>query len=143
MATTIEVERKYTLPARFRLPDLRHVTGVGGVDGADDLTLDATYFDTATLALAARRITLRRRLGGHDAGWHLKTPAGAHRAERHEPLSENVPAVLAGQVRAIIRREPLIPVARLQTRRRERAVHAPDGTVLALISDDSVTAEDL
>ena len=52
MATTIEVERKYTLPARFRLPDLRHVPGVGAVDGADDMILDATYYDTAGLFLA-------------------------------------------------------------------------------------------
>jgi hypothetical protein len=37
MATTVEVERKYTLPARFRLPDLRHVPEVGSGDGAHDL----------------------------------------------------------------------------------------------------------
>ena len=30
-----------------------------------------------TCACCASRLTLRRRVGGADAGWHLKLPAGA------------------------------------------------------------------
>jgi uncharacterized protein YjbK len=43
----------------------------------DQHQLEAVYYDTADLALAAGRITLRRRTGGDDAGWHLKFPAGS------------------------------------------------------------------
>lgn len=38
--------------------------------------LDATYYDTVDTRLAAASITLRRRTGGSDAGWHLKFPVG-------------------------------------------------------------------
>ncbi|BAS10441.1 uncharacterized protein Rv2226/MT2285 [Arthrobacter sp. Hiyo4] len=38
-------------------------------------TLEAVYFDTQTHTLASRDITLRRRTGGVDAGWHLKLAA--------------------------------------------------------------------
>ncbi|MGT2464242.1 CYTH domain-containing protein [Sinomonas atrocyanea] len=39
------------------------------------------YFDTADLALAAHGMTLRRRTGGTDAGWHLKIALGPGRRE--------------------------------------------------------------
>ncbi|MFD9124768.1 CYTH domain-containing protein, partial [Kitasatospora sp. NPDC059571] len=38
------------------------------------MRLDAVYFDTPDLRMLRRGVTLRRRTGGHDAGWHLKTP---------------------------------------------------------------------
>ncbi|WP_242418751.1 CYTH domain-containing protein, partial [Frankia sp. CpI1-P] len=38
------------------------------------VTLDAVYYDSDDLRLARNQITLRRRTGGHDAGWHLKLP---------------------------------------------------------------------
>ena len=41
--------------------------------------LVAVYYDTDALDLAANRITLRRRTGGKDDGWHLKLPDGADR----------------------------------------------------------------
>jgi uncharacterized protein YjbK len=48
------------------------------------------YFDTAALALAAHGITLRRRTGGVDAGWHLKLPEGAGaRTEVTEPVGSD------------------------------------------------------
>jgi hypothetical protein len=41
--------------------------------------LDAIYFDTEGLRLAASRITVRRRTGGGESGWHVKRPtAGPH-----------------------------------------------------------------
>ena len=49
--------------------------------------LSATYYDTADLRLLRSRMTLRRRRGGSDAGWHLKLPAGADsRDEVRHPL---------------------------------------------------------
>ena len=70
-----ETERKYVAAAAAPTadPDLRRP------DRRDPRLArrsgsDALYFDTADLALAARRITLRRRDGGADEGWHLKLP---------------------------------------------------------------------
>ena len=39
--------------------------------------LEAVYYDTPNLRLLAEGVTLRRRTGGEDAGWHLKLPVGA------------------------------------------------------------------
>lgn len=146
MATSVEVERKFDIPAEFHLPDLTDVPGVTGVGAVTEFELDATYYDTADLRLAERRVTLRRRRGGHDDGWHLKRPAGADRTETRQRLTRSksvVPAALATQVRALARGRPLEPVARIRTRRREQPVLGADGQVLALIAHDLVTSESL
>ena len=76
-ASQVEVERTFRLPADDTpLPDLAGLTGVAEVRVLDDEDLDATYYDTADLRLAARGVTLRRRTGGRDAGWTLKLPLG-------------------------------------------------------------------
>jgi CHAD domain-containing protein len=144
MATTTEVERKYEVPVDFRLPNLTTVPGVADVGDPVEQRLDATYFDTTGLRLAAAGVTLRRREGGHDAGWHLKRPAGGDRTETREPLSANssdVPAALVDSVRAETGDEPLAPVARMRTRRLERPVRDRDGRVLAVVADDVVDSE--
>ncbi|MEB0307248.1 CYTH domain-containing protein, partial [Cryobacterium sp. 10I1] len=56
-----EVERKYDVDAASVLPPLHELPGVTWVDAPVDQSLDAVYFDTADLTLAAHRITLRRR----------------------------------------------------------------------------------
>ncbi len=57
-------------------------------------------------------MTLRRRSGVADAGWHLKLPGGRDtRTELHAPLGradETVPDSLLTQVRAIVR-DRLLP----------------------------------
>ncbi|MFG1609892.1 CHAD domain-containing protein [Actinoplanes sp. NPDC049265] len=138
MQISTETERKYDVPAGFVLPDL---PGAGG--GATH-ELDATYFDTADLRLAQHQRTLRRRTGGGDAGWHLKTPGdGSSRTEHRMPLGEadEVPADLLKEVRALVRDTPLRPVARLRTRRLETPVRDDKGRTRALIAQDTVTAE--
>lgn len=137
MQTSTETERKYDVPADFVLPDLP-----GAADGATH-ELDATYFDTDDLRLARHRRTLRRRTGGEDAGWHLKTPGdGSSRTEHRMPLAgEDVPADLLAEVRAIVRDTPLGPVARLRTHRLETPVRDGEGQTRALIAQDTVTAE--
>lgn len=77
-----EVERKYdpgaagmaAVDAVTRMPG---VAGVASVSRQDQQILDAVYYDTADLRLIRAGMTLRRRTGGQDAGWHLKLPAGA------------------------------------------------------------------
>jgi hypothetical protein len=46
------------------------------------------YFDTSDLRLLRAGVTLRRRTGGPDEGWHLKLPAGADSRDEHRlPLT--------------------------------------------------------
>ncbi|HQV17683.1 MAG TPA: CYTH domain-containing protein, partial [Gordonia sp. (in: high G+C Gram-positive bacteria)] len=71
----IEVELKFDVEAGTEPPDLRALPGVVGAREPETFTLDATYFDTENLDLAGNKITMRRRTGGYDAGWHLKRPA--------------------------------------------------------------------
>ena len=78
----LEVERKYDVGEDDELPVLESLPGVDRVGPPEDEALDAVYFDTAGLALASRGITLRRRTGGHDDGWHLKLPVAV--GERQE-----------------------------------------------------------
>jgi CHAD domain-containing protein len=142
-----EVERKYEIDPSAIMPSLAEVPGVASVSQPVEHRLEAVYFDTAGLDLARRGITLRRRTGGDDAGWHLKLPGGADtRTEVSLPLGRSakaVPPPLLEPVRAVVRDRPLSPVARLRTRRCERDLVAEDGTVLAHVCDDEVRAERL
>ncbi|MCU7725423.1 CYTH and CHAD domain-containing protein [Actinoplanes sp. KI2] len=145
MEIASETERKYDVPDGFVLPALAGTAGIRGAAAAKTHDLDATYFDTDELILMKNRRTLRRRSGGDDAGWHLKTPgSGGSRTEHRLPLNgagDQVPAELTGQVRAIIRRRPLKPIARLRTHRVETPLRDAEGHTLALIAQDSVIAE--
>src|SRR5215467_245592 len=138
----IETERKYDAEAAFALPDLAGLDGVAAVTGPQTYRLRAIYFDTPELSLAAAKITLRRRTGGTDAGWHLKLPAGADsRREVHAPLGRGagrVPGRLAELVAGWTGGQPLRPIARLATTRRVRRLAARDGEVLAEVADDLV-----
>lgn len=142
-----ELEHKYDVDTGFTPPDLTGVPGCTGVAEPHATTLDACYFDTADLRLARRHITLRRREGGDDAGWHLKLPLAANlKREIRLPLDAgegDVPGELAGLVAAHTRGRPLEPVVRLETRRVERRVLGEGGRVLAVLADDDVRARRL
>jgi hypothetical protein len=139
----IETERKYDAAADFGLPDLAGLEGVAAVTGPQTYRLRAVYFDTEDLSLITARITLRRRTGGADAGWHLKLPAGVDtRREVHAPLGRGayrVPASLTELVTRWTGGRPLSPIARLATTRRVRWLAGQDGRVLAEIADDLVS----
>ena len=138
----IETERKYDAEAGFALPDLAGLDQVAAVTGPQTYRLRAIYFDTTDFRLAAAKITLRRRTGGTDAGWHLKLPAGADsRREVHAPLgrgASSVPGRLAELVAGWTGGQPLRPIARLATTRRLRRLAGRDGEVLAEVADDLV-----
>jgi CHAD domain-containing protein len=139
-----EVERKFDLPAEVGLPRLDGLPGVASLDPAERFHLEATYLDSADLRLEAHRITLRRRTGGDDAGWHLKLPGdGYARTEVHAPLGRSVrlvPKVLLQQVGAILRGRRLAPVAVLANDRDVIRLRDAAGTLLAEVCDDHVTA---
>jgi CHAD domain-containing protein len=142
MRAVPERERKYDVPAGFQLPDLRAAGGVADVGPPAVHHLDATYLDTADLRLARRRVTVRRRAGGDDAGWHVKVPAAeGERIEYRAALDgRQLPAELDIQVRALRRGAPLRPVARVRTVRRERELRDAGGQVLARLAEDDVAA---
>ncbi|WP_274915722.1 CYTH and CHAD domain-containing protein [Streptomyces sp. WZ-12] len=150
MADTVrEIERKYeTDPAvaTDQLPDLTRVGRVATVAEGRPRLLDAVYYDTADQRLAADRITLRRRTGGPDAGWHLKLPValpevvGAVRDEIRAPLADAPPPELTALVRSRVRGAPLLPVVRLRTRRTAHVLRDAAGAPLAEVAVDDVRA---
>jgi CHAD domain-containing protein len=143
----LEVERKFDVVESTVSPSFEGIAAVAHVEKSPLQSLDATYFDTPTQDLARNNVTLRRRTGGHDAGWHLKLPAGPDaRTEVRAPLSsgpaeqDTVPAELRDVVLAIVRDRPLEPVARISTERETQVLYGADGTALAEFSNDHVTA---
>lgn len=142
----LEVEDKYDVDESTPLPDLSRVEGVTAVDAPVRQRLDATYFDTADLALATARVTLRRRTGGDDAGWHLKLPADGARHEVRLPLGDggdDVPATMQSLLVGLTNRRRPVPVVRLRTQRTVHRLRDPHGRVLAEVADDRVEATDL
>jgi hypothetical protein len=139
----LEVERKFDVDASTQPPSFDGVSGVTRVEHAETQALDAVYFDTPSRDLALNRITLRRRTGGPDAGWHLKLPAGADaRTEVRLPLDsgDDVPSELLDVVAAIVRDRPVDPVARIATIRQVQLLHGADDVVIAEFCDDQVSA---
>ena len=142
-----EVERKFAVVEGTVAPSFDGLSAVARVQRTPVQQLDAVYFDTPAQVLAAHRITLRRRTGGPDAGWHLKLPAGPDaRTEVRTPLGEDgapddeVPEQLRDVVLAIVRDRPLRPVARISTSRTVDVLYGHDGASLAEFCDDTVTA---
>src|SRR3954462_2122226 len=117
-----ETERKYDVDTAIVFPNLAETAGVHSVGPPRTWQLEAVYFDTPRLDLARSGVTLRRRTGGSDAGWHLKLPAGPDtRTELQEPLGSEraVPQSFRTRVRALARGRTLEPVATLRTQRRQ------------------------
>jgi CHAD domain-containing protein len=140
----LEVERKFDVDAGFAVPDLSGLGDTASVDGPVEHRLEAVYFDTPDLRLNRARITLRRRTGGSDQGWHLKLPAddGA-RWERHAPLGRAVkqpPRAVTAPVLGVLRGTTPGPVATLRTRRVVTVLRDAEGRALAEVADDTVTA---
>jgi len=147
MNASLEVERTLDAAAGWSLPSLDGLSGVEGVAAVRDLgvtSLDARYLDTPRLDLLRRGITLRRRSGGDDEGWHLKLPAGEGRTEVHAPLGpaedEAPPAELAALVDGVRLGRPLGSVARLRTERATTLLLDGAGDVLASVAVDDVHA---
>ncbi len=147
----LETEQKYDADDGFALPDFTgpdfaDVTGRSGRRPEPKrYYLSATYFDTEDLDLHRNRVTLRRRVGGTDEGWHLKLPVRKDtRQELHAPLDEggtgSIPARLAAQVEDITKAQRLRPIAILDTERTVVTLPGPKGKPAVEIADDRVTA---
>jgi CHAD domain-containing protein len=141
LMTHREIERAYAPAGEAALPDLTALPGVARVGDPDEAELRATYVDTADLALTRAGVSLRRRAGGHDEGWHLKVPAGHGRDELQLPLTpaQQPPRELLDPVKGWVRGAPLGAVATIQTRRTTYPLLDATGRVLAEVADDQVT----
>jgi len=143
----LETEQKYDAEADFVLPKLGSLRERKSLRMADKkrFYMSATYFDTEDLDLNRHKITLRRRVGGDDEGWHLKLPVRKDtRQELHAPLDEgdtgSVPARLAAQVEDITAGQRLRPIAILDTERTVWTLTSAAGDALVELADDQVTA---
>jgi CHAD domain-containing protein len=143
----LEVERKFEVVESTVSPSFEGLSSVSRAERSPSQQLDAVYFDTRGHDLAVHHVTLRRRTGGNDAGWHLKLPAGPDaRTEVRAPLgdasdADAVPEELLDVVLAIVRDRPVRPVARITTSRTVDVLYGHDGLALAEFSDDQVTAQ--
>ena len=136
-----EVERKFDVVETTVSPSFEGLAAVSRVQHAPTQTLEAVYYDTPVYDLAAKRITLRRRTGGGDAGWHVKLPAGPDaRTEVRAPLADSVPEDIRDVVAAIVRDRPLGAVARITTQRTVSLLFGADDSPIAEFCDDQVTA---
>ncbi len=148
----VESERKFAVGAHDPLPATGDLAGRGQVR---EHRMRAVYMDTRDLLLVRNRITLRRREGGSDEGWHLKLPRpDGSRLEVHAPLGQGpgrmrVPEELVVELRAALGHAlrggaegALLPAAVLRTHRLELDLLDPSDqrTVLAQLCDDTVTA---
>ncbi len=137
-----EIELSFSVAADQELPDLTELDGVRAVERSGTTILDAAYLDTPDLALLRAGVTLRRRTGGADEGWHLELPADipGGRAEVAAALrdDEEPPAQLLELVEGWTRGVEVTGVARLETTRSTWRIVGPDGGVLAELVDDRV-----
>jgi hypothetical protein len=147
VTTMRETERKYEAMDDWELLDPAGLLGFASGTGPHEQDLNAVYFDTADLRLLRAGITLRRREGAVDPGWHLKLPAGKDsRDELRLPLGRSPhrpPAELVALTRVYARGAALAPVAELTTRRRRWVLADADGHALAELVDDHVTAHSM
>lgn len=144
-AVHLEIERKFTLADDGLVPEPGEWPRVGQVSNERRYLLQATYYDTPTLDLASHGITLRRREGGPDEGWHLKLPRSSDaRMEEWMPFGADdaPPAQFREQVRHLLGSAALVPVCEVRTHRVERDLLAGE-VHLACLCDDHVSTHNL
>lgn len=148
---SLEIEVKFDVDDDTPLPDFSTVPGVVVVADVEVRELDAVYFDTSGLDLASAAVALRRRTGGPDAGWHVKTSAAEGRHEYGWPLEGgvlepheiSVPSAVADAVSKWSGGAALAPLARLRNSRHAYALRDASSAVIAEFTDDHVDASAL
>lgn len=136
-----EVESTFDVSGDTPLPDL---TLSGELSTRETVVhrLSATYYDTEDLVLTRAKITLRRRVGGKDDGWHVKLPAvetsagSTGRLELSFELGDGatgptgfpeVPEEARHAVYGRVRDAPLVPIARVDNERHETIIETRNG----------------
>lgn len=139
----VEIEAKFAAFPDSTTPDLCGITYVTTVLDQQIHNLSATYYDTTDLRLTRAKITLRRRIGGKDDGWHIKLPHGYGRKEIHHDLteSEQVPPAVIAPIGVLVRGAALVPIAQVDNERHEAILGDEYGVAIAEFCDDHVTAQ--
>jgi CHAD domain-containing protein len=141
---TLEHELKFSPGPLFVVPDLGSIAGVRP-DAPDTVRLSAVYFDTEDLRLSRAGASLRYR---EPEGWTVKLPVARSNTalERHELHVDGEPGELpepaVDLVRAIARREPVRPVAKLNTVRHRVVLRDDAGEKVGELVDDEVSVLD-
>src|SRR5206468_3707098 len=110
-------------------------------------TLSSTYYDTPDLRLARWGLTVRYRTGD-GTGWTVKLPDGDRGPAlvRRELViqggPESPPEELVDLIRAYIRGDALVKVARLRTNRTGFQLRTPEGEPQVDVVDDRVAVFD-
>jgi CHAD domain-containing protein len=149
----IEVERKFVVDDDASSQEFETLAPSLRVGSVETIDLDAVYYDTYDYRLARSAAALRLRLGGTDAGWHLKLPGAEPdaRIELQRPapristaaLLLKPPAVPEELVDLTLARTgglALQPVVRLTTRRTRTVLVSPESRPLAEVDEDEVGA---
>src|SRR5271165_2462836 len=100
----IEVERKFVVDDDASSQEFETLAPSLRVGSVETIDLDAVYYDTYDYRLARSAAALRLRLGGTDAGWHLKLP-GAEPDARIE-LQRPAPRISTA---ALLLKPPAVP----------------------------------
>lgn len=138
-----EIERKYEVLGDDVLPDDYTSAGLTA-DDSETFELVASYQDTPLRALADQRLALRHRIGGPDAGWHLKERGADGSKEMTWPSSATLPdgALEILQQRFGDSARELSPTATLRTTRTLVRLRDSEGRNVIDIVDDRVYAFD-
>lgn len=141
----VETEFKFRVPTDFDLPSFPKFLGTWATEATRNM--DATYWDTTDATLLRWGITMRKRSGGGDDGWHLKIPstraAQSHgasvRTELHrDPTSTTPPIEFLEMLSAVLRGSDVMPIARVRTERKPQSLTRSSGQIIELV-DDRVT----
>ncbi len=142
-----ETETKYDVAPDFAIGELAELAGPGTSVRTQTVELVSAYYDTAEQNLLRSQLTLRRRTGDADTGWHLKVPGAGFRTELHWPLAgddlagdDEAPHELRRLIQPFTGGAALIPTVTLKTTRTARRVCAADGRLVFELADDEVRA---
>ena len=135
-----EHEITFAVKPAWRMPELGDLQPDGGSFEATTDELRAVYFDTPQATLQRLGVTLRRRTGGADAGWHLKVSDGPTRTEfQSRARGARLPQALSRRLAGVLVGRELAEVATITTLRHTTRLLDQDGGVAVEIADDRVT----
>jgi CHAD domain-containing protein len=138
-----EIETKFDVAPDFTLGNLAEAAefaGPGSTVQSQTVQLASAYYDTAEQNLLRSRLTLRRRTGEADTGWHLKVPGAGFRTELRWPLAGNdeAPQELRNLIRPFTGAADLLPTVTIKTSRTAHRVIGADGRLVFELADDEI-----
>jgi len=140
--TQREIESKFDVAPDFVIGDLTGLLSSGGHVQTSTVDLLSTYHDTPDEGLLRSRLTLRRRTGAADTGWHLKVPGAGFRTELRWPLAgnDNLPDELRALTRPFTRGRAFHETVQLKVIRTRYQVIDAGGALRFELADDEVKA---